>query len=230
MAKVGIIIQARMGSTRLPGKILKVINDRVLLKHIIDRLETIKDVASVVIATSNLPGDDVVEEWCDENGVQVFRGDEQNVLSRYFQCATKYNFSHIVRMTADNPFPDVEELRKLIEYHISNHNDFSENHSVLPIGVGAEMFTYALLEEDMRLSTLPHHFEHVDEYILENLDDYKHGVLKVSEEKNHPEIRLTVDTEEDYNRAVYIASHSLTGLATTEEAIALASEFENQLN
>lgn len=227
MPKVGIIIQARMGSTRLPGKILKVINDRVLLKHIIDRLETIKDRATVVIATSNLPGDDVVEEWCNENGVQVFRGDEQNVLSRYFQCATKYNFSHIVRMTADNPFPDVEELRKLIEYHISNHNDFSENHSVLPMGVGAEMFTYALLEEDMRLSTLPHHFEHVDEYILENLDDYKHGVLKVSSEKNHPEIRLTVDTEEDYNRAVYIASHSLTGLATTEEAIKLASEFES---
>ncbi len=225
--KVGIIIQARMGSTRLPGKILKTINDRVLLAHITDRLSAIKDKAKVVIATSNLPGDDVVEEWCNENNVSCFRGDEQNVLSRYYQCAARENFSHIVRMTADNPFPDVEEVANLIDFHINSHNDFSESFSVLPIGVGCEIFSFSTLEEDMRLATLPHHFEHVDEYILENLKDYKHGVLTVPEAKNRPEVRLTVDTEEDYNKACYIAKNCATGLATCEEAIALATKYEN---
>lgn len=228
MAKTGIIIQARMGSTRLPGKILKEINDRVLLKHIVDRLGVINDMTTVVIATSDLPGDDVVEQWCNENNVLCFRGDEQNVLSRYFKCANKYGFSHIVRMTADNPFPDVEEVANLIDFHIKNHNDFSESFSVLPIGVGCEIFTFSTLEEDMRLATLPHHFEHVDEYILENLNDYKHGVLVVPETKNHPKVRLTVDTEEDYQRAIYIAKNSKTGLANTEEAIRLAKEFEKE--
>jgi len=226
MVKTGIIIQARMGSTRLPGKILKTINDRVLLKHIVDRLSAIADKATLVIATSDLPGDDVVEEWCKENNVLCFRGDEQNVLSRYFKCASKYGFSYIVRMTADNPFPDVEEVSNLIDFHINNHNDFSESFSVLPIGVGCEIFTFSTLEEDMRLATLPHHFEHVDEYILENLDDYKHGVLTVAENKNYPKVRLTVDTEEDYDRACFIAKNSKTGLADTEEAIRLAEEYE----
>lgn len=226
--KTGIIIQARMGSTRLPGKILKKINDRVLLAHIIDRLAAIKDKAEVVIATSTLPGDDVVEEWCREHDVKCFRGDEQNVLSRYYECAMKNNFSYVVRMTADNPFPDVEEVASLIDFHIKEKNDFSESFSVLPIGVGCEIFSFHTLEEDMRLATLPHHFEHVDEYILENLSDYKHGVLQVSEEKNKPDVRLTVDTEDDYNKACFIAENCENGLATTLEAIALAKKYEER--
>ena len=80
----GIIIQARTGSTRLPGKILKVINDRTLLDHIIDRLKELEEKAVVVIATSTLPGDDAVEQFCKEKGVLCFRGSESNVLSRYY--------------------------------------------------------------------------------------------------------------------------------------------------
>ena len=104
----GIIIQARCGSTRLPGKILKVIHDRTLLDHIIDRLKALQEEAVIVIATSTLPGDDRVEQFCREKGVLCFRGSESNVLSRYYECAREQGFDHIVRLTADNPFVDVE--------------------------------------------------------------------------------------------------------------------------
>ncbi|MCI9429498.1 MAG: NTP transferase domain-containing protein [Lachnospiraceae bacterium] len=221
----GIIIQARCGSTRLPGKILKVIHDRTLLDHIIDRLKALQEEAVIVIATSTLPGDDRVEQFCREKGVLCFRGSESNVLSRYYECAREQGFDHIVRLTADNPFVDVEEVDRLIAFHKESGNDFSESFSQLPIGVGAEIFCFSALEEDMKRASMPHHFEHVDEYILENMDKFKTGTLRVEESKNRPDVRLTVDTQEDYEKACYIAAHSKTGLATTQEAISLCSQF-----
>ncbi len=221
----GIIIQARTGSTRLPGKILKVIHDRTLLDHIIDRLKSLKEDALVVIATSTLPGDDVVESFCRDKGVLCFRGSESNVLSRYYECAKEQGFAHIVRLTADNPFVDVEELDRLIACHKACGNEFTESFSQLPIGVGAEIFSFAALQEDMEQASMPHHFEHVDEYILENRDRFRIGTLEVSADKNRPEVRLTVDTQEDYEKACYIAAHSKTGLATTQEAITLCSQY-----
>ena len=221
----GIIIQAGMGSTRLPGKILKTINDRTLLDHIIDRLAELKEEATVVIATSTLPGDDAVEDFCRKKGVLCFRGSEQNVLSRYYECAKQQGFEHIVRLTADNPFVDVEEVDRLIAYHKLQKNEFTESFSQLPIGVGAEIFSFPALSEDMEKASMPHHFEHVDEYILENMELFQTGTLQVPAEKHFPEVRLTVDTQEDYEKACYIAEHSKTGLATTQEAIALCSQF-----
>lgn len=221
----GIIIQSRTGSTRLPGKVLKTINDRTLMDHIIDRLSSLKSEAKVVIATSTLPGDDAIEDFCKEKGVACFRGSEDNVLNRYYECACEHGFDTIVRLTADNPFVDVEELDRLISFHIEEGNDFSESFSVLPIGVGAEAFSFPTLKEDMEKSSMPHHFEHVDEYILENLGDYKTGTLTVPDEKNKPSVRLTVDTKEDYEKACFIAANSKTGLATTQEAIALCLQY-----
>ena len=110
MTDVGIIIQARMGSSRLPGKILMDYEGNTLLGHIISRLERLDYPAEKVIATSVLPKDDVVEGFCQKSGVICFRGSEENVLERYFECARKYGFSQIVRMTGDNPFPDISEL------------------------------------------------------------------------------------------------------------------------
>ena len=221
----GIIIQARCGSTRLPGKILKVIHDRTLLDHILDRLKERKEKAVVVIATSTLPRDDAVEAFCRERGVLCFRGSESNVLSRYYECATQQGFDHIVRLTADNPFVDVEEVDRLIAYHIACGNEFTESFSRLPIGVGAEIFSYAALKEDRERASMPHHFEHVDEYVLENRDRFRTGTLQVAADKNRPEVRLTVDTQADYEKACYIAAHSKTGLPTTQEAIALCSQY-----
>lgn len=218
---IGIVIQARMGSTRLPGKIMKKIGNYTLLEHIINRVQTVKVPNKIVIATSDRIEDDYVEEFCLQKGIVCFRGSESNVLERYYMAAKQYSFQHIVRLTGDNPYTDVEELDNLINLHINSQNDFTESFSNLPIGVGAEVFSYSALEQDYFNATLPHHFEHVDEYILENLSEFKAGILEVIEKKKRPDIRLTVDTQEDYDKICYIENHHKEEFISTEEAIAL---------
>ena len=112
--RVGVIIQARMGSTRLPGKVLKPIAGKALLDHVLGRLSMLAYPVKVVVATSDLPQDDVITQHCLTRGVSVYRGSETDVLDRYYQCARENRFEHIVRLTADNPFTDIEELQRLI--------------------------------------------------------------------------------------------------------------------
>lgn len=219
-----------MGSSRLPGKILKDYEGKTLLEHILYRLnQRALPGTDIVIATSTLQADDVVEEFCRRNDVKCFRGDEQNVLSRYCECARQNQYEHIVRMTGDNPFPDIDELKELIAFHIKNQMDFTENFSVLPLGVGMEIFSCGALEQSMLYASLPKHFEHADEYILDNKEKFRFGTVDVSKEKNMPEARLTVDTEEDYKRACYILKNAGMEYVTTEEAIRLGKEFDKNI-
>lgn len=221
----GIIIQARMGSSRLPGKVLMDFNGKPLLGQIAYRLQYKKNDAKVVIATSTLAQDDAIEEFCESHGLICFRGSEGNVLERYYACAKRYGFDNIVRMTADNPFPDIEELDNLIAFHIGNGYDFSECLTQLPIGVGMEIFTFDCLEDDRNNASMPHHFEHVDEYVLENKGKYKYGIMPVPSEKCFPHVRLTVDTLEDYERACYILKNALDEFVTTAEAVRLCMDY-----
>ena len=115
---VGVIIQARMGSTRLPGKVLKPIAGKVLLDHVLGRLSLLAYPVKVVVATSDLPQDDAIVRHCQSRSVAVYRGSETDVLDRYYQCACENGFAHVVRLTADNPFTDVEELQRLIEQRV----------------------------------------------------------------------------------------------------------------
>lgn len=201
---LGIILQARMGSTRLPGKILMPVGTWPLLLVASRRIAALKAPATLVIATSTLPADDAVEAFCKEQGIHCFRGSESNVLERYYQCAKQYQFSEIVRMTGDNPFPDIAALERLIAFHRAGGYDYSECFSVLPIGVGMELFTFEALEKSRNESTAPHHFEHVDEYILENPHLFRCGTLPPEADTNAPALRLTVDTPEDYRRVNWI--------------------------
>ncbi len=104
--------------------------------------------------------------------------------------------------------------------------DFSENFSVLPLGVGMEIFTFGTLKDSMQYASLPKHFEHADEYVLDNKEKYRFGTLDVVTGKNMPDVRLTVDTQEDYDRACYILKKAGEKYVATETAIALAMEFD----
>lgn len=227
MMRTGIIIQARMGSSRLPGKVLRDYNGKTLLQHIVERLERRESNAKVVIATSNLPQDDMIEQFCRKYNVSCFRGDEKNVLKRYCDCALMEQFDHIVRMTGDNPFPDIEELDKLIQFHINSNMDFTENFSVLPVGVGMEIISKRALLESLQDATLPKHFEHADEYILDNLSKYRHSTLDAPLEKKRPEVRLTVDTAQDYKKVCYILKRANTAYVATEQAIMLSDLYDS---
>ena len=147
-----------------------------------------------------------------------------DVLERYYLCAKKYGFRHIVRLTGDNPFVDIEELDRLIELHLDSGSDYSHSFGVLPVGVGAEIFSFEALERSHLEGTEENHREHVNEYIEEHPELFKISVLSVPVEKNRPRVRLTVDTEEDMVKARRIVVESGTEYITTEEAIELCSQ------
>ncbi|MBK7015858.1 MAG: glycosyltransferase family protein [Sulfuritalea sp.] len=222
---VGVIIQARMGSTRLPGKTLMPIGRRVLLDHVFDRLLLLRYPVQIIVATSNCFRDDIIESHCKRNGVAIFRGSELDVLDRYYQCAKQHCFDHVVRLTADNPFTDIDELHRLIELHLNNGNDYTHSFGVMPLGVGAEVFTFNTLERSAREGLAANHREHVNEYVQENPKRFRIGTLPVANEKRCAELRLTVDTEEDYRRACRIVSQIPNRWIGTEEAIRICSHF-----
>lgn len=221
--RVGVIIQARMGSTRLPGKVMMPIAGKALLDHVLGRLSLLNYPATIVVATSDLPQDGAIAQHCLSRGVAVFRGSETDVLDRYYQCARENRFEQVVRLTADNPFTDMEELQRLIEQHLAQQNDYTHSFGSMPLGVGAEIFSFAALEKSAREGRAPNHREHVNEYIQEHPDLFKIGVLEIPAAKRRPELRLTVDTEEDYRRACAIAGPAPDRWVGTEEAIQLCS-------
>lgn len=223
--KIGIIIQARMGSTRLPGKVLKEIETKTLLEHILFRLEKLKHSCNIIIATSKSEQNNIIEDFCTKNDINCFRGSELNVLERYYLCAKQNSFTHIVRLTADNPFTDIEELDNLIELHVNSKADYSRSFGSLPKGVGAEIFTFETLEKSYILGKKENHMEHVNEYIEENEGKFKITELEVAKEKYRPDISLTVDTPYDYKKACFIVKNSENEYITTQEAIKLCLQF-----
>jgi spore coat polysaccharide biosynthesis protein SpsF len=210
-----------MGSSRLPGKVLKKIGDKNLLEHILFRLEKLEHKVRVVIATSDLKKDDEIEKFCNKNKVYCFRGSENNVLERYYLCAKENKFEHIIRLTGDNPFTDIEELDNLINLHIEDNLDYSRSFATLPKGVGSEIFTFEALEQSYKYGDKENHKEHVNEYIEENENKFNISELSVLEEKNRPELSLTVDTCDDYKKACFIVENADTEYIKTPEAINL---------
>jgi spore coat polysaccharide biosynthesis protein SpsF len=224
---LGIILQARMDSSRLPGKVIRKIGNKNILEYIFYRLGVLKHEAGIVLATSDSKADNIIEELCRNNNIRCFRGSLENVLERYYLCAKKYNFDHIVRLTGDNPFVDIEELDRLIDLHLNTKADYSSSINDLPVGIGAEIFTFESLERCYMNGKEKHHLEHVDEYILDNPGQFKISELKVPPEKCRHDILLTVDTESDYQKASFIVENSRSAFINTQEAIRLAQLFKN---
>ncbi len=230
MDGIGVILQARMGSQRLPGKVLKNIGDKPLLAHIVSRVRQRAPHVGFVVATSTMSRDDVIAAFCESNKTDCFRGSEENVLERYVQCMETYGFTQVVRLTGDNPFPDIDEMNCLIDFHLKQDLQYSENLSVLPEGVGMEIMSADALRESLEKSYLPKHFEHVDEYILDNLEQFRHGTCDTIPDKYFHDVRLTVDTSEDLQCARYIVEHSQGAYITTELAIRLRRQYEEEVS
>ena len=195
---IGCIIQARMGSSRLPGKVLmKSGNGIPLLYHVINQLRHCSKVKNLVIATTTNQEDDEIEKFADNNSVDVFRGKEKDVLDRYFQCAKKYSFSTIVRITADCPLIDPQIVDKVIEQFFSGNYDFATNTltRTFPIGTDVEVFSFSALKRTWESAQLPSEREHVTPY-LRNERNFK--IINVQNDKNISSLRLTVDRIEDF--------------------------------
>ena len=194
---IGCIIQARMGSSRLPGKaLMKSDSGKPLLYYVINQLRYCSKIKNLVIATTTNQEDDEIEKFANNNSVNVFRGKEKDVLDRYFQCAKKYSFSTIVRITADCPLIDPQIVDKVIEQFFSGNYDFATNTltRTFPIGTDVEVFSFSALNKAWENAQLPSEREHVTPY-LRNKENYK--IINVENDKNISNLRLTVDRIED---------------------------------
>ncbi|GGF87755.1 spore coat polysaccharide biosynthesis protein SpsF [Paenibacillus albidus] len=199
------IIQARMGSTRLPGKVLMPLGDTCILDYVVARCQKIQKVSQVVVATSILKQDDDIENWCELNGVSCFRGSEEDVLERYYVCAQKYKADYILRVTADCPFVDYELASLMIEAMITNPSDILLYEGQIPRGLAVEVISLQALEKVNLQGTESRHREHVTYYAYENKDNFTCVSLNLPKYLDHPQLRITVDTSEDYEVCQLIA-------------------------
>lgn len=192
-----------MGSTRLPGKIMKELNGKPILQHIIDFLKHSKTIDKIVIATTDLQEDDVVDAFAKKFDIKCFRGSSKNVLERFYKCAKKFNADLIIRLTADNPLVNPKIIDDLINL-CKNHNcDYVSNclHPTYPYGYSTcEIFTFSTLAKLYETQTDPNSLEHVTYFIRENPDLFNIKELKAPENLSRPDWKLSIDTIEDYSK------------------------------
>ena len=220
MNKVVLIIQARMSSTRLPGKSMMPLADKPLVYRMVERLKKCKKVDEIVIATSDQPEDKVLVDLANELDVSSFQGNLLDVRDRYLKAAEKFKADFIIRIPADNPMPDANEIDKLIEFHLENNpQGFSSNlaqvnNSGYLDGIGAEIFSTKLLQESVARSNS----DIVKEHVHRNFFDYSTQTPvdaswcpivspKAPEELRRPDIILDVNTMDDYTKIKRIYDH-----------------------
>ncbi len=196
---IGIISQARMTSTRLPGKIFKDVKGKNLLQYHTDRLK--QTGFDVIIATTTNDTDDCVVAFAEEQNIQSHRGSEDNVLSRYYEAAVKYKLDVIIRVTSDCPLIDPHLIRNSVEKYLKLNNPrlYMSNgvDRTFARGFDFEIFSFELLEEAYRNATEEMDLEHVTPYIWKN----RSGTVEfyhVKQEVNNSGLRITVDTSDDF--------------------------------
>ncbi len=196
--KIGIISQARMASTRLPGKVMLCIKGKPLLEYFAERLES--SGVPLYIATSTEPSNDIIAGFCEEKGIRCFRGDENNVLKRYYDCALENKLDVILRITSDCPLSDGAVIKQAIKTYL-DFNDENVHYSncvelTCPHGMNFEIFSMKLLEDAYKNATEDFDKEHVTPYIIKNKSGnvvLKHYTI----DKKAHEYRITVDTYAD---------------------------------
>jgi spore coat polysaccharide biosynthesis protein SpsF len=204
--RVVTIIQARMGSTRLPGKVLLDLDGKTVLARVVERVRRSRTTASqVIVATTSGAGDNPVVEECHRLGVETFRGSEDDVLDRYYQAASRADAEVVVRICSDCPLIDPELIDRTVEQFLASSVDYASNalDRTYPRGLDVEVLTYKALERCWREAKLLYQRSHVTAYIYENPRLF--GVLRVTGKVDHSGHRWTLDTLDDYQfmQAVY---------------------------
>jgi spore coat polysaccharide biosynthesis protein SpsF len=192
------IIQARMTSTRLPGKVMKPLCGKPMLWHIITRLGYAKQLDKIIIATTDREEDKVIVKLAEEMGVAFYCGSLEDVLDRYYQAAKIFNVAHIVRITADCPMIDPEVVDKIITYYQTKKCDYASNtiKPTMPDGLDTEVFIFHTLEKAWKEAKKLSEREHVTPYICNHPEFFK--VENYAGDVDLSGMRWVVDEEADY--------------------------------
>lgn len=217
--KVVAIIQARIGSKRLPGKAMLILQNKPILEHIINFLKFSKKIDQIVVATTNLSEDIEIVNLSKKLGISYFCGDSENVLNRYLECAKKFSADIIVRITSDDPLIDSEIVDKIIEKHIRSKSDYSSNvlQQTYPIGFSScEVFNFSILEQLSREHNYPENREHVTHHLRKHYRRYNTTNISAPKSLQRPSWRLTIDYIDDYNlmkkifENLYVSNQSIS--------------------
>ena len=194
------MVQARSGSARLPGKIFLKLEGKSVLEHIIDFLKKSKLANMIVIATTDKSEDDKIEEIALDKKIEVFRGDADDVLSRYYNCAKKFRADGVVRITADSPLIDPGIIDKAIQIFKEKNCDFVTNMITqsFPLGYLVEVISFKTLEFLYKKIKDRETKEHVTFYLRKNPELFKTEEFFAPKDKTKPEWRLALDYPEDF--------------------------------
>ena len=196
--KIGVIIQARSGSTRLPNKVmlpLPVGSERTIISEIIERVKDVSEISNVIVATSISKVNDDLESYIDSLKVECYRGSENDVLSRFYEIVIKHNFGYVIRLTGDNPIVDNLLLKEFISNFISNDLDYSCSNN-LPLGCNFEMMKASEIIKAYENTEDLFDKEHVTPYIkryAKKTEDFLFNNIGVINN-----LRLTIDYASDY--------------------------------
>lgn len=203
-----------MGSSRLPGKVLKPILNKPVLWHIINRLRSVKKINQVVVATSEQPNDNQIEAFCASENIKCFRGSEDDVLDRFYKAALFVDATTAIRITGDCPLIDPDLISRLIDYFSDNKFDYcaiatgagvakEDFKKRYPDGLDAEIFSMSVLTIAWQEARGPLYREHVTPFIWKQPARFKLETFK-SEDKDYSDMRWTLDNEEDYHLIQWI--------------------------
>lgn len=216
--KTLIIVQARMTSTRLPGKVMKQVLGKPLLQYQIERLQRVKLADEIVIATTINQTDEPIIDLCNTLSVAHFRGSEDDVLTRYYGAATAHRADVVIRVTSDCPLIDPQVINQVIDYYLKNQSNYDYVSNSIkrtyPRGMDTEVFSFSVLQQAFLEATAPPDREHVTPFIHRQPERYSLGYVTYPEDCSHH--RWTVDTPEDFEliqkiiEAVYPTQPSFT--------------------
>lgn len=225
MQNVIAIIQARMGSTRLPGKVMKEVAGQPMIEQMLHRLSRAKSLTFIVVATSTTVGDDPLAKSLYKKGVPIFRGSENDVLSRYYEAAKVFKANVVVRLTGDCPLIDPFIVDEVVKRHLNSKADYTSNtlERTFPRGLDTEVFSFKALKKACLEAKENYQREHVTPYFYLNPGIFKLQGIKAEEKLYRPDLRLTVDTAEDLKliRAIYNRLGQNGRFFNTEEVVEL---------
>lgn len=200
------VIQARMNSARLPGKVLMPIKGIPMLLIMTDRAKVSKRIDRLVVATSKELSDNAIERTCLDNAIECFRGSLDDVLDRFFQLSQIYYPANIVRLTGDCPLIDPDIIDATVSHHIAGGYDYTRNYG-FPDGLDVEVMTHAALATAFRDADSAYEREHVTPYLYNNPQIFKCGRYHNGHDISH--IKVSVDTEDDFYRVSKIIDFCL---------------------
>lgn len=216
------ILQARVSSTRLPGKVLKPILGQPMILRQIERIQRAKKIHRFLVATSIDQTDDRLAELCTENGIPCFRGNLEDVLDRFYEAATPMRPEHVVRLTGDCPIADPQLIDDVISFYLKGDFDYVSNtlEPTFPDGLDTEVFKYKCLEQAWKEAVLPSQREHVTPFIYQQPDRFKIGNFKNT--VNLSGLRWTVDEPADFEliSIIYNSLYSKNPKFTTNDILA----------